>query len=343
MSESKLDGHEELTSSLSQYLSKAAGKAVDVTALTRISDGWESDVYAFDAPGWREGGRVLRLYFGAEAGPKALHEYRALDLLGRAGYPVPQVDLVEPDTQALGRSFLIMQRVEGAPLGRRWRDPDPAVRQHATEIFCDLLTQLHSLQWKELPGAEKLPSFTVEEQLTYWSDFLKDYPTDAFQTAMHWLRDASTKVKNQPLGLVHWDFHHENILINERNRAWVIDWTQLQATDVRFDLGWTLILLASERDPAIAQEVRVGYGALRGWDAEASEREMEFFEAAACLKRLVSVLISLQQGPDSLGMRPGAESIMSGRLARFAVVYKRWLALTATPLSNFEELLAAHL
>jgi hypothetical protein len=70
---------------------------------------------------------------------------------------------------------------------------------------------------------------------------------------------------------------------------------------------------------------------------------MEFFEAAACLKRLISVLISLQQGPDSLGMRPGAEAIMSGRLARFAVLYKHWLSLTATPLSDFEELLAAHL
>src|SRR5829696_1190689 len=110
MTKSSSTDPEQLIASLSQYLARNAGHDVAVTGLTRISDGWESDVYAFDAPQWREGGHVLRLYFGADAGQKALQEYRALELLARAGYPVPQVDLVEVEQQALGRSFLIMER-----------------------------------------------------------------------------------------------------------------------------------------------------------------------------------------------------------------------------------------
>jgi hypothetical protein len=70
---------------------------------------------------------------------------------------------------------------------------------------------------------------------------------------------------------------------------------------------------------------------------------MRFFEAAACLKRLVSVLVSMRHGADALGMRPGAETIMSSRLSRIARVYQQWLSLTATPLSDMEELLAEHL
>ncbi len=120
---------DELTTLLSTYLSQKVGHPVAVTTLTRISDGWESDVYAFNAPEWREGEYVLRLYFGANAGPTALHEFRSMDLLMRASYPVPKVNLVETSTQPLGRSFLIMDRISrGVPLGKFWRDPTPGVR-----------------------------------------------------------------------------------------------------------------------------------------------------------------------------------------------------------------------
>lgn len=333
----------ELAAKLSDYLSEQVGRTVTVNALTRISDGWESDVYAFDAPEWRTGGHVLRLYFGANAGATALHEYRSLDLLKRADYPVPQVDLVEPSLQPLGRSFLMMERVEGGSLGKLWRSPDEAVRQREMARFCELFAQLHTLAWRHLPGAEHVPSVSITQQFDFWNGFVANLPSDSFKQAMAWLYEAGARVTEQPLGLAHWDFHHENILVGADGRAWVIDWTQFQATDIRFDVAWTLMLLASERDLATAEAVRAGYYAQRGWDAAAVEEEMRFFEAAAAAKRLVSVVISLSSGADTVGMRPGAEAIMSRRLSRFAIVYKRWLELTATPLPDVETLLAAHL
>jgi aminoglycoside phosphotransferase (APT) family kinase protein len=333
----------DLASSLAAYLSAQAGKAVEVTGVTRISDGWESDVYAFDAPQWREGGRVLRLYFGTGAGPTALHEYRSLDLLKRAGYPVPQVDLVEQSTASLGRSFLIMERVEGGSLGKLWRSPDPAVRQREMDRFCELFAALHRLEWRHLPGAEHVPSFSIADQLDLWVAFAKGHPMEALTRAMGWLQAASQEVTTQPSGPVHWDFHHENILVGANDQAWVIDWTQFQTTDIRFDLGWTLVLLTSERDLETAEAVRAGYYAQRGWDAAEVEAEMRFFEAAASAKRMIAVLISLGSGADAVGMRPGAEAIMSSRLERFAILYRRWLTLTATPLPEMETLLAEHL
>ncbi|MCC6458218.1 MAG: phosphotransferase [Caldilineaceae bacterium] len=336
-------GQEVLSSSLSQYLSTQAGQAVQVTRLTRLSNGWESDVYAFEAPAWRAGEYVLRLYFGADAGPKALGEYRALTLLVSGGYPVPQVELVEPVPDALGRAFLVMQRIEGVSLGQLWRDPDPAVRERAMARFCELLAALHRLEWSHLPGADKVQSLEIADQFALWKSYIGGYAIESLEPALKWLESASAQVTPQPLGLVHWDFHHENILVDPSDQAWVIDWTQLQATDVRFDLAWTLVLLASERDPETAAAVRAGYLALRGWDEAAIQEELNFFLAAACAKRLVSVLVSMRYGADSLGMRPGAEAIMSSRLARIALVYKQWLSLTATPLAELEELLAEHL
>src|SRR5690606_23032890 len=142
---------------------------------------------------------------------------------------------------------------------------------------------------------------------------------EGLESGMAWLRARSASVTPQAPGLAHWDFHHENILVDDADRAWVIDWTQLQATDVRFDLAWTLVLLASERDAESAQRVREGYFALRGWREEEVGAELAFFEAAACFKRLVSVAVSLQHGAEALGMRPGAEAIMSSRLGRIAL------------------------
>lgn len=333
----------DLTLALSSYLCAHAGTPVQVGGLRRISDGWESDVYAFDAPEWKTDGRILRLYFGANAADKALHEYRTLKLLGQAGYPVPHVDLVEPSSDAVGRAFLIMERVEGISLGKRLRDVNPAVRGQEMDRFCALLSQLHTLAWEHLPGAQDVPTLSIDGQLALWERLTAHYPLDAATLAIAWLRTASAQVSPQPMGLLHWDFHHENILVDAAGNAFVIDWTQFQASDVRFDLAWTLVLLASERDAETAEAVRTGYLAQRGWDEEKVAPELCFFEAAACAKRLLLVLISLGAGADALGMRPGAEAIMSSRLSRIAIVYRRWLELTQTPLPDVEKMLAGHL
>jgi hypothetical protein len=42
-------------------------------------------------------------------------------------------------------------------------------------------------------------------------------------------------------------------------------------------------------------------------------------------------------------MRPGAEAVIRSRLARIAIVYQRWLALTETPLPEVAEMLAGYL
>lgn len=334
---------DDLASALSRYLTSRTGQVVQVSNLVRLSEGWETDVYGFDALGLRGGRRVLRLFFGEGAGPTALHEYTSMELLDHAGYPVPAVELVEADTAALGRAFIIMEEVDGAPLTKRLRESEPALRAQALEQFCQLLATLHGLEWAHLPGAASVPTFTIAQQFALWSSYQHRYPLRTIGEVTEWLSAASAQVTPQPLGLVHWDFHPENVLVDANDQPWVIDWTQFQATDVRFDLAWTLVLLASQQSMESAEAVRVRYATLRGWDQCTSHDEMQFFEAAACAKRLVSVLVSIRYGADALGMRPGAESIMNRQLPRIAIVYRQWLALTGMPLVEMEELLAAHL
>jgi aminoglycoside phosphotransferase (APT) family kinase protein len=337
---------DEVAAALSAYLSARTGAPLEVADLTRMSNGWESDVYAFDAPALVQGsdhGFVLRLYFGANAGPTATNEYLALELLAQAGYPVPRVYLVEPSLAPLGRAFLIMARVEGRPLGQRWREATEARFPYEIDDFCALLVRLHTLKWQHLANAARLPRVAIAEQLGIWKRIGAQFPSTAFTAGMAWLDRASIEITAPQWGLVHWDFHPDNVLLDREEQPWVIDWTQFQMTDVRFDLAWTLTVLASERNGHAAQLIRTTYLAQRGWCGTAMEAELPFFEAAACAKRLFSMFFSLMGGADAVGMRPGAEATMNRQLARFAVVYKRWLAITATPLTEIESLLAEHL
>jgi aminoglycoside phosphotransferase (APT) family kinase protein len=337
---------DEVAAALAAYLSARTGTPVEVANVTRMSNGWESDVYAFDAPAlaqWATHTFVLRLYFGANAGPTATNEYLALDLLARAGYPVPRVYLVEPSLAPLGRAFLIMARVAGRPLGQRWREATEAQFPHEIEHFCALLVRLHTLAWQHRPNAERVPRVAIAEQLGIWKAIGAQFPSAALTAGMAWLDRASAQIAAPQWGLVHWDFHPENVLLDRDEQPWVIDWTQFQMTDVRFDLAWTLTVLASEREGHVAELIRATYLAQRGWDGTAIEADMNFFEAAACAKRLFSMLFSLTGGADAVGMRPGAEATIGRQLARFVVVYRRWLALTATPLPEIEMVLAEHL
>jgi aminoglycoside phosphotransferase (APT) family kinase protein len=337
---------DEVAAALSAYLSAHTDAPIAVANLTRMSNGWESDVYAFDAPALVQGadhGFVLRLYFGANAGTTATNEYHALELLAQAGYPVPRVYLVEPSLAPLGRAFLVMMRVEGRTLGQHLHEATEKRFPHEIEQFCALLVRLHTMAWHHLPTAERVPRVSIAEQLGIWKKIGAQFPSTAFTAGMAWLDRASAQIAAPQWGLVHWDFHPENVLLDMHDQLWVIDWTQFQLTDVRFDLAWTLIVLASERNGQVAQLIRATYLAQRGWDDAAVEEEMRFFEAAACTKRLFSLLISLTSGADAVGMRPGAEATIGRQLPRFAVVYRRWLALTATPLAEIEMVLAEHL
>jgi len=85
----------------------------------------------------------------------------------------------------------------------------------------------------------------------------------------------------------------------------VLDWTQIEVSDARFDLAWTLVLMGSmaERDHEVV---------LHEYERQAGEQVEgpEWFDVAACLKRPFSVIISMDEGAEKLGMRPGAEAQM---------------------------------
>jgi len=135
--------------------------------------------------------------------------------------------------------------------------------------------------------------------------------------------------------LAHGDFHGDNILIRDDGAPFVIDWGNIRVSDRRADLAWTLLLSSTYGHPEMRPRILQEYERIAGCRME----DMEFFDVAACLRRLASICGSLDQGADQLGMRPGAEGMMRNA-SHIRSVYDLLLERTGIRIPRIEALLA---
>jgi aminoglycoside phosphotransferase (APT) family kinase protein len=245
---------------------------------------------------------ILRVYQGEAAGDKCQRETRALRALKAAGYPVPAVFTPSVAARAL-KPFMIMQHVEGELLGDELRLSSGAARHELVAMFCRLAAQLHCLDSGGLsePGTDA----SVDGVLSTADRMIVELDVDAFQPVLHWLKQNRPTSQCAPC-LTHGDYHPWNIIVDARGQPFVIDWTNAQLADYRFDLAWTLLLMSTSFDDAMSGCFLSGYEEVGG----ATVEELAFFEVYACARRLVDIYVSLRDGPERMGMRPDAAKLM---------------------------------
>jgi aminoglycoside phosphotransferase (APT) family kinase protein len=321
--------------------------AARITGVEPLTEGWESIIYAFElAAGPGEGspaqGLILRLYPGSDASFKSKREFEGMQVLHRLGYPVPQVFHLEREYSPFGRPFVIMERIAGEML---WRVLDRAAPERANALitrFCELFVQLHALDWRafaapEQQAAAASPYHYVDQFLAMLYGAAQDYPAlDGLAPLFQWLETRRDGVPCPRPAPVHWDLHPGNVLLCPDGRAVVIDWTQIQVSDARFDLGWTLLLTGVYAGEPLRDRFLAEYQRIAGAPVE----QLEFFEVAACVKRLGTMMISLAAGADQMGMRPETAAIMRRDFPAFRRVYALMAARTGLCLPEIEALLA---
>lgn len=324
-----------------------------INNLSLLSSGWESDIYAFQAAwegdnGPAEEDLVLRVYPGGDAYTKSAGEFKALDLVFRLGYPVPRVDCLERDASPFGMPFLIMERIHGQPLWHILFQEPVERHQRLFRLFCKLLADLHALDWRPMvdnpqqyepaksAAAGGAPPI-VDRILNGWQQIIDRLPVrlPGFDPLLAWLYDNIGSVDSRQASIIHMDFHPENLILRPDETAVVIDWTNLDISDYRFDLAWTIVLVCAVEGLQWREPLLREYERHRGAPVEG----LEFFEAAACLRRLYSVIVSLKAGADQLGMRPGAEEEIRRQIPRLRRVCDLLKARTGLTVAEAEELL----
>ena len=315
-----------------------------IIELVPISEGWESDMYAFTLESGPEGARqheelVLRIYPGADAHAKSAREWRGMGLLHEAGYPVPQVLILERGDSPFGRPFLIMERIRGRQMWPVWFRSSEEKQQELLTLFCRLFVRLHALEWQ--PFVQDPRSFDaldpyalLDRELEKTRPYAERFPIAGFLPVFDWLEERRGQVPCRRPAVIHWDYHPANILLREDGSAVVVDWTQVDVSDSRFDLAWTLLLVSTYEGQEWHERILHEYERLAGAKVE----QLAFFEVYACLKRLYSVVASLTYGPETLGMRPAAADIMRQQLGASKRVYDLLLDRTGIAVPEVEEL-----
>jgi aminoglycoside phosphotransferase (APT) family kinase protein len=346
----------DMPSRLQIYCERAfpAKQRVRVSNVTSISAGWESDIYSFDMEHGSGGERqrealVLRIYTGDDAHEKSGREFHGMSQLHKAGYPVPQVLILERENspfdaaqdRPFGKPFVIMERIKGQVLWPLLFGSAGEIQQELLTQFCGLFVQLHLLEWR--PFVDDVsrydtgdPYTFVDRGLTEFRHFLARFPQPGFLPVLEWLearRDQAVCLRPSP---IHMDFHPGNVLLRDDGSAVVIDWTGLDISDSRFDLAWTLLLVSTHEDEKWRDVVLQEYERLAGIRVE----QIAYFDVAACARRLFSVVISLSEGPEKLGMRAGAVTMMKQQMGAIKGVHDLLQERTGIRVSEVDRLLA---
>jgi len=278
-----------------------------------ITGGWECEVYSFLLEGHEAGQRkqdelILRLYPMDGAASKAKAEFCVMRQLRQVDYPVPRVHALAVENSTLGKPFVIMEKIGGKVLASMIRRPSGRLRSDLHHLFCKLLAELHSLDWRA--AFPDIAHYQAQGLVSRWIAKVRavigQFQVTDYDEVLDWLQARQSAVKPYEASVVHLDFHPENVLIRADGAPFVIDWTQADISDRRFDLAWTLLLISESSGPAPRDQVLAEYERITG----ALVEDLEIFEVAAALKRLASITISLAVGSEKIGMRPGVEAQM---------------------------------
>lgn len=220
-----------------------------ISGLTKASLGRSRENWMFDAV-WQDGRTdarepliVRRDPLGGLVESERATEFALLRALESSPVPAPKVRWLDATGEWLGRPSLIMHREIGASDYYVLNGDRPLeVRVALAKEFCDLMAEVHTVDWKKLgigdiledPGPWASRSELERFAEILHSDQLEAYPE--LELAIDWLRDTATPA--QKIVLVHADFKPGNVLLDGTRVVALLDWELTHLGDPMEDVGW---------------------------------------------------------------------------------------------------------
>ncbi len=272
---------------------------------------------------------ALRFYQGPFADEKGPREHLIVSKLSAAGYCVPTPYLFEPDHDALGAPFMVLEKVAGGPLFATRSFP------HALKTFClgfvsfvRTQVRLHQMDLirtnlGDIPRAfaagspgEQLP--LLDRALKVIAERVERAPLPGLRAALDRVGARAAEFRNAPLAVVHMDYHPLNVLVSGTRVTGVIDWVNTDIGDRHLDAAMTAVILSSSafehprwmRDNAIGNSLRAIfaslyvplYHAMAPLDFE----RFRYCQAVASLLRLSMLGMMRRCGAETVGFRAEA-------------------------------------
>jgi aminoglycoside phosphotransferase (APT) family kinase protein len=240
----------ELVDRLAQWLDKRGVRLRDVRVISGGFSRLMLDVRwtAGQGTGGHDSGRqgtgghgVVRIEQDGMFGTEGRREASVMRILRARGYPVPAIVWEEPDPDALGHPFFVMEFVDG-----RARTDDEGL-----DDMLRALRRLHSLGREPADEVAVLdglpaghgPEQAIDAQLRHWHDVYRSavaYPIPLLERGFAWLR-ANLRPTG-PSVIVHGDPGPGNALQDASGVAAVIDWELAHAGDAAEDWAYLALI-----------------------------------------------------------------------------------------------------
>ncbi|GGY59098.1 tyrosine protein kinase:aminoglycoside phosphotransferase [Marinobacter zhanjiangensis] len=216
-----------------------------VEGLSRLTGGANQQMWSLEAVSEQERmPMILRQAStwnqGAEGVMQLDDEARLVIRAGAGGVPVPRVHEILRPEDGLGTGYL-MARVEGETLPPKILKGDrySRARQVLAGQCGEVLAGIHRLDVSDLTFLQPAtPADVVANLYREYQGYGEARPV--FELAFHWLREHLPEVPDK-LALVHGDFRHGNLMVDEQGLAAVLDWELAFVGDPMADLGWLCV------------------------------------------------------------------------------------------------------
>lgn len=224
-----------LKNALESRLEPVLGAPVDVADLAAMSMGASKSIWRFTA--LRNGDEPLDLILRADPieaqRPEAMAlEASVLRAAYDAGVRVPRVIDNGDGRGGIGSPYVIMTAIGGETLPQR-NLRDPALQARSSDLTRELgraISAIHQIP-TDIAGLRSVDDVAAHD------DFYRTGPlSPAFEIGWRWLREHRPEA--HPPSVVHGDFRHGNIIVDQGHLAAVLDWELVHIGDPLEDLGW---------------------------------------------------------------------------------------------------------
>ena len=226
------------------------GEAVRVASARTLPGGRSKQTILVTQHGARELPMHLVIrqdWAGSVTGTTVAGEFEVLGRLFNAGIRVPRPLFVEPDAQALGAPFIVVERRAGRSRSHQYQAPEAAA---CALQLADQLGRVHALDpalFEGLPGIDERGTGTapLQAQLAGFRaviDKLQQPPSALVNAALTGL-EATVHHVTGPRTLVHGDVSFHNCLCEGDDLTAVLDWEMTHLGNPALDLGYLRVAI----------------------------------------------------------------------------------------------------
>ena len=209
----------------------------NVGKVEKIEIGFTNELYSIDDR------FILKIYTGHD-GEKNFEKEVFFYEFFKNKIPVPKVVVADKTKKSCKNNFVIYRKIKGDNLYSKWHLFSDEERRKIVKQLCEILRKINESSIDEFVEKFKIDaSFSwrnkVVDEIGVYLEKCKKRKTvsnDFTESIEIFVKENSHVLEKQKIGLVYWDAHFDNILIQDNKIVGILDFERTELGSVDFGL-----------------------------------------------------------------------------------------------------------